>query len=370
MLQRFLGVLVFLAISLWKATLGITIVGEEHASGHPREGEEAARADLAPADGGRDPRPPRRGLRDDGVEERGRRDHRDVPASAGASSRGARLVLAGRRGDRSFLAALKAAPGGARRPTGLAGQRGRASAASSSSPRKERPRPAVLVLLLQRALPELVGPLPPPLPFSRCVVVLRGRPRARGGGGRGTPIPRRAGAAIDADGRSRPSLGVVDAPREKGEEGMTLPVSLAERRGRPRADRGPRPPHARPDVFESRRASAPDLLQVRDVQRVGAFKARGAFRASRSDGRRAPARRRRVLVGNHAQAVALAARTLRISRDDRDAATRAGDEARGDARVRRGREGLRPGGGEPRSDREGSSSARAASSCRRSTIPP
>ena len=65
-------------------------------AGRPRAGEEAAPRDLAPADGRRDPRAPRRGLRHDGVEERGRRDHRDVSRALGLQG-SARVVLEGRR---------------------------------------------------------------------------------------------------------------------------------------------------------------------------------------------------------------------------------------------------------------------------------
>ena len=104
-------------------------------------------------------------------------------------------------------------------------------------------------------------------------------------------------------------------------------------------------------------------------QRGGAFKFRGAYnKISSLD---AEALSRGVVAyssGNHAQAVALAAKLLGVARDDRDARGRACREARRDARLRRGGRRVRP-----LDRRAGRRSARrsppseASSSCRRTT---
>ena len=96
---------------------------------------------------------------------------------------------------------------------------------------------------------------------------------------------------------------------------MTLPVSLAD----VEAARGRIAPHVhRTPVLTSSsldaRAGARLFFKCETFQKVGAFKARGAF--SRLTLLTAEERRRGVVAfssGNHAQAVALAARTLGIS---------------------------------------------------------
>ena len=87
-------------------------------------------------------------------------------------------------------------------------------------------------------------------------------------------------------------------------------------------------------------------------QRGGAFKFRGAYNkiASLPDDVRA----RGVLAyssGNHAQAVAIAARLLGTTRDHPHARGRAAGEARRDARLRRRDRHVRPVDGQPRGDR-------------------
>ena len=78
------------------------------------------------------------------------------------------------------------------------------------------------------------------------------------------------------------------------------------------------------------------MFKCENLQRVGAFKFRGALNAL---SRFTPEQRRAGVVayssGNHAQAVALAARILRDARDDRHAARRPRRQGGGHARLRR-----------------------------------
>ena len=125
-------------------------------------------------------------------------------------------------------------------------------------------------------------------------------------------------------------------------------------------------PHAhRTPVLTSRtadaRAGATLFFKCENLQRMGAFKFRGAYNALAQF---TPEQRRRGVVafssGNHAQAIALAARAARHAGDDRDAARRAGGEGRGDARLRRRGGPLRPLPRGPRSDSAAGSRTSAA----------
>jgi lysophospholipid acyltransferase (LPLAT)-like uncharacterized protein len=216
MLQRFLGVLVFLAISLWKATLRITIVGEEnrqairargkkplHAIWHQRMvgGILAHRGEgyVTMASKSEDGEIIATFLR-----------YWGFVAARGSSSRGGDVASA------EFLEALKAAPGGALTPDGPRGpartckrgilvlaEQGNGlvlpSSSSSSNPRFLNSWDRFLM----------------PMPFSRCVVVF-GPPLERGAGETEEAFLSRAAAAIDAVTDEADRLcGVVDAPRER-----------------------------------------------------------------------------------------------------------------------------------------------------------
>ncbi|HEY3350969.1 MAG TPA: DUF374 domain-containing protein [Thermoanaerobaculia bacterium] len=216
MLQRFLGVLVFLAISLWEATLRITIVGEENRQAIRAKGKKPLHAIWHQRMVG--------GIlahRGEGyVTMASKSEDGEIiatflrywgfVAARGSSSRGGDVASA------EFLEALKAAPGGALTPDGPRGpartckrgilvlaEQGNGlvlpSSSSSSSPRFLNSWDRFLM----------------PLPFSRCVVVF-GRPLERGGDETEEAFLARAAAAIDAVTDEADRLcGVVNAPRER-----------------------------------------------------------------------------------------------------------------------------------------------------------
>jgi hypothetical protein len=215
-LQRFLGVLVFLAISLWEATLRITIVGEENRQAIRAKGKKPLHAIWHQRMVG--------GIlahRGEGyVTMASKSEDGEIiatflrywgfVAARGSSSRGGDVASA------EFLEALKAAPGGALTPDGPRGpartckrgilvlaEQGNGlvlpSSSSSSSPRFLNSWDRFLM----------------PLPFSRCVVVF-GRPLERGGDETEEAFLARAAAAIDAVTDEADRLcGVVNAPRER-----------------------------------------------------------------------------------------------------------------------------------------------------------
>jgi lysophospholipid acyltransferase (LPLAT)-like uncharacterized protein len=215
-LQRFLGVVVFLAISLWKATLRITIVGEEHRQAIRAKGKKPLHAIWHQRMVG--------GIlahRGEGyVTMASRSEDGEIiatflkywgfVAARGSSSRG------GDAASIEFLAALKAAPGGALTPDGPRGpartckrgilvlaEEGNAlvlpSSSSSSNARFLNSWDRFLL----------------PLPFSRCVVVF-GPALERAAEEAEDAFLARAAAAIDAATDAADRLcGVVDAPRER-----------------------------------------------------------------------------------------------------------------------------------------------------------
>ena len=80
------------------------------------------------------------------------------------------------------------------------------------------------------------------------------------------------------------------------------------------------------------------FFKCENLQRMGAFKFRGAFNAlSKFDERQRRAGVVAFSSGNHAQAIALAARILGMPRHHRDAARRAGRQGRGHQGLRRPR---------------------------------
>ena len=216
MLQRFLGVLVFLAISLWKATLRITIVGEEHRQAIRAKGKKPLHAIWHQRMVG--------GIlahRGEGyVTMASKSEDGEIiatflrywgfVAARGSSSRGGDVASI------EFLAALKAAPGGALTPDGPRGpartckrgilvlaEEGNAlvlpSSSSSSNARFLNSWDRFLL----------------PLPFSRCVIVF-GAALERGAEEAEDAFLARAAAAIDAATDEADRLcGVVDAPRER-----------------------------------------------------------------------------------------------------------------------------------------------------------
>ena len=120
----------------------------------------------------------------------------------------------------------------------------------------------------------------------------------------------------------------------------------------------------------TRRVGARVLFKAECLQHTGSFKIRGAL--NRLLQLSADERAAGVVAfssGNHAQAVALAARWLDVPRDDRDAGRCAEGQARAHARARRRGRALRPRARGPRSDRgRASPSGAARRSCRRSII--
>ena len=216
MLQRFLGFVVFLAISLWKATLRITIVGEENRQAIRAKGKKPLHAIWHQRMVG--------GIlahRGEGyVTMASKSEDGEIiatflkywgfVAARGSSSRGGDVASA------EFLEALRTAPGGALTPDGPRGpartckrgilvlaEQGNGlvlpSSSSSSNPRFLNSWDRFLM----------------PLPFSRCVVVF-GPPLERGVDEAEESFLVRAAAAIDAvtDEADR-MCGVVNAPRER-----------------------------------------------------------------------------------------------------------------------------------------------------------
>lgn len=216
MLQRFAGFLVFLAITVWKATLRLTIVGEEHRQAIRAKGKKPLHAIwhqrmvggiLA-----------HRGLgfvtmaskSEDGEIIATFLKHWGFVAARGSSSRDGDVASA------EFLEALKGAPGGAITPDGPRGPARRCkrgilvlaeqgnglvlpSASSSSRPRFLNSWDRFLV----------------PLPFSRCVVVFAPA-LERALGEPEEAFLARAASAIDAVTEEADRLcGVADAPRER-----------------------------------------------------------------------------------------------------------------------------------------------------------
>ena len=216
MLQRFLGVLVFLAISLWKATLRITIVGEENRQAIRAKGKKPLHAIWHQRMVG--------GIlahRGEGyVTMASKSEDGEIiatflkywgfVAARGSSSRGGDVASV------EFLEALASAPGGALTPDGPRGparkckrgilvlaEQGNGlvlpSSSSSSSPRFLNSWDRFLM----------------PLPFSRCVVVF-GPPLERGVDETEEAFLARAAAAIDAVTDEADRLcGVANAPRER-----------------------------------------------------------------------------------------------------------------------------------------------------------
>ncbi len=216
MIPRIAGVLVFLAISLWKATLRITIVGEEHRQAVRAKGKKPLHAIWHQRMVG--------GIlahRGEGyVTMASKSEDGEIiatflkywgfVAARGSSSRGGDVA------STEFLEALKSAPGGALTPDGPRGparsckrgilvlaEQGNGlvlpSASSSSRPRFLNSWDRFLL----------------PLPFSRCVVVF-GPALERGGAESVEAFLARAAEAIDAVTDEADRLcGVANAPRER-----------------------------------------------------------------------------------------------------------------------------------------------------------
>ncbi|MEO8054064.1 MAG: DUF374 domain-containing protein [Acidobacteriota bacterium] len=215
-MQRFLGVLVFLAISLWKATLRITIVGEENRQAIRAKGKKPLHAIwhqrmvggiLAHRGEGY---VTMASQSEDGEIIATFLKYWGFVAARGSSSRGGDV------GSAEFLEALKSSPGGALTPDGPRGparkckrgilalaEQGNGlvlpSSSSSSNPRFLNSWDRFLM----------------PLPFSRCVVVF-GPPLERGSDETEEAFLSRAAAAIDAVTDEADRLcGVANAPRER-----------------------------------------------------------------------------------------------------------------------------------------------------------
>ena len=216
MLLRFLGVLVFLAITVYRWTLRMTIVGEEHRRAIRAKGKKPLHAIWHQRMVG--------GIlahRGEGfVTMASRSEDGEIiatflrywgfRAARGSSSRGGDVATA------DFLEGLKTAPGGALTPDGPRGparkckrgilvlaEQGNTlvlpSSSSSSRPRFLNSWDRFLV----------------PLPFSRCVVVF-GSPLERSAEESEDTFLARAAAAIDAVTDQADGLcGVVNAPRER-----------------------------------------------------------------------------------------------------------------------------------------------------------
>ncbi len=216
MLPRLVGFLLFLAISLYRATLRMTIVGEEHRQAVRAKGRKPLHAIwhqrmvggiLAHRGEGY---VTMASQSDDGTIIATFLKYWGFAAARGSSSRGGDVASA------DFLEGLKTAPGGALTPDGPRGparkckrgilvlaEQGNAlvlpSSSSSSRPRFLNSWDRFLV----------------PLPFSRCIVVFS--PALERGEGEGEDaFLARAGAAIDAVTDEADRLcGVTDAPRER-----------------------------------------------------------------------------------------------------------------------------------------------------------
>ncbi|MEO8586703.1 MAG: DUF374 domain-containing protein [Acidobacteriota bacterium] len=219
MLQRFLGVLVFFAITVYRWTLRLTIVGEEHRHAVRARGKKPLHAIWHQRMVG--------GIlahRGEGyVTMASKSDDGEIiatflrywgfRAARGSSSRDGDVASA------EFLDALRAAPGGALTPDGPRGparrckrgilmlaEQGNAlvlpSSASSSRPRFLSSWDRFLF----------------PLPFSRCVVVF-GPALERPPGEGEAEFLARAEAAIDAVTDEADRLcGIADAPRERSKK--------------------------------------------------------------------------------------------------------------------------------------------------------
>lgn len=216
MLQRFLGVVVFLAISLWKATLRITILGEEHRQAIRAKGKKPLHAIWHQRMVG--------GIlahRGEGyVTMASKSEDGEIiatflkywgfVAARGSSSRGGDVASA------EFLEALKSAPGGALTPDGPRGparickrgilalsEQGNGlvlpSSSSSSNPRFLNSWDRFLL----------------PLPFSRCVVVFGPALERRTGESEGAFLVRAAGAIDAVTDEADRLCGVTNAPRER-----------------------------------------------------------------------------------------------------------------------------------------------------------
>jgi lysophospholipid acyltransferase (LPLAT)-like uncharacterized protein len=215
-LQRFLGVVVFLAISVWKATLRLSIVGEEHRQAIRAKGKKPLHAIWHQRMVG--------GIlahRGEGyVTMASKSEDGEIiatflkywgfVAARGSSSRGGDVASA------EFLEALRSAPGGALTPDGPRGparickrgilvlaEQGNGlvlpSSSSSSNPRFLDSWDRFLL----------------PMPLSRCVVVF-GPALERGAGESEEAFLARAAAAIDSVTEEADRLcGVADAPRER-----------------------------------------------------------------------------------------------------------------------------------------------------------
>ncbi len=216
MLARLLGVLVFLAISVWRGTLRISIVGEEHRRAIREKGRKPLHAIWHQRMVG--------GIlahRGEGYVTMASRSrdgeiiatflkHWGFVAARGSSTRGGDV------GSIEFLEALKAAPGGALTPDGPRGparrckrgiavlaEQGHALVLPSSS---SSTRPRFLNSWDRFLLP---------LPFSRCVVVF-GPAVERGEGEGEEAFLARVDAAIDAATDDADRLcGVSGAPRAR-----------------------------------------------------------------------------------------------------------------------------------------------------------
>ena len=229
----------------------------------------------------------RRGLRHDGLEERGRRDHRDASSSTGASSpRAARRPRGGDVASHEFLEALE---GRARRrpDAGRTARARRADASAESSILAEQGDALVLPSSSSSSrpqLPELVGPLPRCRCRSRAASsssrpgLERAAGRERGGvpharrGRRSTPSPTRpTGSAVSRTHRAKGRSTGRDAPRH------VSPTS------RPPACGSPPYVHRTPVLTSAtpRRAHRRALFfKCETFQKVGAFKARGRLLAA------------------------------------------------------------------------------------------
>ncbi len=216
MLARLLGVLVFFAISMWRGTLRISIVGEEHRRAIREKGRKPLHAIWHQRMVG--------GIlahRGEGYVTMASRSrdgeiiatflkHWGFVAARGSSTRGGDV------GSIEFLEALKAAPGGALTPDGPRGparkckrgvavlaEQGQALVLPSSS---SSTRPRFLNSWDRFLLP---------LPFSRCVVVF-GPAVERGEGESEEAFLARVDAAIDAATDDADRLcGVSGAPRAR-----------------------------------------------------------------------------------------------------------------------------------------------------------
>ncbi len=216
MLPRFLGVLVFLAITVYRCTLRLTIVGEEHRQAIRAKGKKPLHAIWHQRMVGGILAHRGEGIvtmaskSDDGEIIATFLRYWGFRAARGSSSRGGDVATA------DFLEGLKTAPGGALTPDGPRGparccKRGILTLAEAgngvvlpSSSSSSRPR---FLDSWDRFLL--------PLPFSRCVVVF-GPPLERAAGEPEDTFLSRAAAAIDAVTDEADRLcGVVGAPRER-----------------------------------------------------------------------------------------------------------------------------------------------------------